>query len=83
MVVVANQDTPGAIGLVATAFGDAGVNIADLAVSRRGSEAMMVLKVDKHAPPNVLDDLRSQSPTIRHVWTAELPPIPGVKANAL
>ncbi|MCH7871361.1 MAG: phosphoglycerate dehydrogenase [Planctomycetes bacterium] len=82
MVVVANQDTPGAIGLVATAFGDAGVNIADLAVSRRGSEAMMVLKVDKHAPPNVLDDLRSRSPTIRDVWTAELPPIPSAEANA-
>ena len=82
MVVVTNRDTPGAIGLVATAFGDAGVNIADLAVSRRGDDAMMVFKVDKPVPPGVLDDLRSRSPTIGQVWTAVLPPIKNARADS-
>src|SRR2546423_151100 len=34
MVVIMNKDQPGVIGMVGTSFGDAGVNIADMVISR-------------------------------------------------
>lgn len=75
MVVLTNDDRPGAIGLAATLLGDAGVNIADLAVSRRGNDAMMVFRIDAPMPAAVIEALRSKSPPIRAVDAVELPPI--------
>jgi D-3-phosphoglycerate dehydrogenase len=46
MLILLNEDRPGMVGLVGTEFGDAGANIADLALSRRDDMAMMVLKLD-------------------------------------
>ena len=46
IVLIVNDDRPGVIGLVGQAFGSAGINIADMALSRRGKTALMVLKLD-------------------------------------
>ena len=59
MLVVHNEDRPGMIGLVATALGDAGVNISDMDVGRGpgGDAALMVLSTDDAVPPEVVDHL--------------------------
>ena len=51
LVLFRYDDVPGVIGRVGTLFGDAGVNIANMTVSRtrRGDKALMVLTVDSHA----------------------------------
>ena len=48
------------IGVVGTAMGDAGVNVADMAVGHVGDghTAIMVLSTGGPAPTVVLDDLR-------------------------
>src|SRR2546430_3991690 len=45
------------IGRVGTLFGEAGVNIAGMAVSRsrRGEKALMALTVDSPPPPELVD----------------------------
>lgn len=73
MVVVFNDDRPGVIGLVATALGDAQVNIADLAVSRTASGAMMLFRVDAPLPSSVVESLLRRSPPLRRVYVADLP----------
>jgi D-3-phosphoglycerate dehydrogenase len=44
------------IGRVGTMFGDAGINIANMAVSRtrRGGKALMALSIDQPVPPELL-----------------------------
>jgi D-3-phosphoglycerate dehydrogenase / 2-oxoglutarate reductase len=51
------DDKPGVIGRVGTTFGDAGVNIANMAVSRTnmGGKALMALSIDSPAPPELVD----------------------------
>jgi len=61
MVMIQNDDRPGMIGLVGTTFGAANVNIADMAISRRGDTALMVLKVDDEPDDATLQLLRDQS----------------------
>jgi D-3-phosphoglycerate dehydrogenase len=53
------DDVPGVIGRVGTMFGDAGVNIANMAVSRtrQGGKALMALSIDQPAPPELLERL--------------------------
>ena len=60
MVVVRNEDRPGMIGVVGTALGDAGVNVADMAVGHVGDghSAIMVLCTGGPVSVEVLDDLR-------------------------
>ena len=60
MVMIQNDDRPGMIGLVGTTFGAANVNIADMAISRRGDTALMVLKVDDEPDEATLQLLRDQ-----------------------
>ncbi len=57
MLFVVNDDRPGRIGRLGTILGDAGVNIANMAVSRNRprSRALMVLTLDNPIPPEVLD----------------------------
>jgi len=52
------DDVPGVIGRVGTTFGQAGVNIANMAVSRsnQGNKALMALSIDTPAPPELLDE---------------------------
>ena len=66
MVVVRNEDRPGMIGVVGTALGDAGVNVADMAVGHVGDghSAIMVLSTGGPVPTPVLDDLRRRPGSI-------------------
>ena len=78
MILLLNEDRPGMIGLVGTQLGEAGINIADMSISRRetpGGEkkAMMVLKIDEEASPEQLDSLRR--PGILRVAAVKLPPV--------
>ncbi len=60
MVVLRYGDVPGVIGRVGTMFGAAGVNIANMAVSRtrEGGKALMALSIDSAAPAELLEQLR-------------------------
>ncbi len=75
LVLIFNDDRPGVIGLVGTVFGDHRVNIADMALSRRGNTALMLLKIDGDLPDPVLDQLRKSEP-ILSVRAVQLAPIP-------
>ena len=59
-VLLRYDDVPGVIGRVGTLFGEAGVNIANMAVSRNreGEKALMALSIDSPAPPELLAQLR-------------------------
>jgi D-3-phosphoglycerate dehydrogenase len=62
MVFFRYDDVPGVIGRVGTLFGEAGVNIANMAVSRtrRGGKALMALSLDTGPPQELLDAVRAQ-----------------------
>ena len=51
------DDVPGVIGRVGTMFGEAGVNIANMAVSRdkAGGKALMVFSIDSAASPALVE----------------------------
>ena len=55
------DDKPGVIGRVGSTFGDAGVNIANMAVSRtnQGGKALMALSIDTPAPPELVATFRA------------------------
>jgi D-3-phosphoglycerate dehydrogenase len=61
MVFFRYDDVPGVIGRVGTMFGEAGVNIANMAVSRtrKGGKALMALSVDSPTPPELVERLRT------------------------
>jgi D-3-phosphoglycerate dehydrogenase len=56
------DDVPGVIGRVGTLFGEAGINIAGMTVSRgtRGGKALMALTVDSPPPPALVERLRGE-----------------------
>jgi D-3-phosphoglycerate dehydrogenase len=56
------DDVPGVIGRVGTLFGEAGVNIANMTVSRtrRGGKALMALTVDSTPPPELVERFRAE-----------------------
>jgi len=60
MAFLVYDDVPGVIGRVGTMFGDAGVNIANMAVSRTkaGGKALMVFSIDSPAPPELAERVR-------------------------
>jgi D-3-phosphoglycerate dehydrogenase len=62
MVVFRYDDVPGVIGQVGTVFGEAGVNIANMSVSRtrRGGKALMVLSVDTAPPAELVERIRAE-----------------------
>lgn len=59
MLYIVNEDTPGFIGRVGTALGEAGINIGTFNLGRRsaGGEAVLLLSVDDAIPQNVLDTI--------------------------
>jgi D-3-phosphoglycerate dehydrogenase len=78
MVLLQNRDQPGVIGTVGTSFGDAGVNIADMVISREFDKdgtatALMVIKTDSPPPDALLNRLRAR-PNILRVKSLVLPP---------
>jgi D-3-phosphoglycerate dehydrogenase / 2-oxoglutarate reductase len=60
MIFLRYDDVPGVIGRVGTLLGEAGVNIANMAVSRNreAGKALMALSLDTPASPEVLARLR-------------------------
>ena len=62
LVFLRYRDVPGVIGRVGTMFGEAGVNIANMAVSRtkEGDKALMVFSIDCACPPALAERLRAE-----------------------
>ena len=60
MVFFRYDDIPGVIGRVGTMFGEAGVNIANMAVSRtkEGGKALMALSIDSTRRPELVERIR-------------------------
>ena len=60
MIVIRNNDQPGVIGEIGTILGRHGVNIANFALGREGTNAIGVVIVDETTPiaQVVLDDLK-------------------------
>jgi D-3-phosphoglycerate dehydrogenase len=56
MIYLVNTDAPGFIGLLGTALGEAGINIATFNLGRRaaGGEAVALVAVDGGVPPAVV-----------------------------
>jgi D-3-phosphoglycerate dehydrogenase len=80
MVLIENRDMPGVIGTVGSSFGDAGVNIADMVISRvfqqdGSATALMVLKTDSEPPVALLNRLKAR-PNILRIKSLLLPPRP-------
>ena len=67
MIFLRYDDLPGVIGRVGTLFGEAGVNIANMTVSRsrRGGEALMVLSVDTRPPDDLVEAGKLAAPDRR------------------
>jgi D-3-phosphoglycerate dehydrogenase len=61
MAFLRYTDMPGVIGRVGTMFGEAGVNIANMAVSRtkEGGTALMAFSIDTPATPELGERLRA------------------------
>jgi D-3-phosphoglycerate dehydrogenase len=59
MAIFRYDDVPGVIGRIGTLFGEAGINIANMAVSRtnRGGKALMAVSLDTPAPPDLVGAL--------------------------
>jgi D-3-phosphoglycerate dehydrogenase / 2-oxoglutarate reductase len=62
LVFLRYDDIPGVIGRVGTLFGEAGVNIANMAVSRtkEGGKALMALSIDTPAPPELVERIHAE-----------------------
>ena len=60
MALLCYDDVPGVIGRVGTLFGSAGVNIANMTVSRSrdAGKALMALSIDSPVPPELIARLR-------------------------
>jgi D-3-phosphoglycerate dehydrogenase len=60
LLVLHNRDVPGVVGGLGTVLGEAGVNIADIHLARRGGghEAVAVLRVDGEVPEATLERIR-------------------------
>ena len=74
MVYTTNNDAPGIIGLLGTAFGDAKVNIANFQLGRNrpGGDAIALLYVDAPVPDAVLKKIMA-FPEILSAKTLEFP----------
>jgi D-3-phosphoglycerate dehydrogenase len=72
MIVVKNDDRPGVIGTVGTLLGNAGVNIADMDVSKAADTgtAVMLIAPTAAVEQTVIDALR-QAPGIISVVALE------------
>jgi D-3-phosphoglycerate dehydrogenase len=57
LLVLENFDKPGVVGKVGTLLAEANINIADIHLSRRGEEALAVLRLDQEPTPAVVEKL--------------------------
>jgi D-3-phosphoglycerate dehydrogenase / 2-oxoglutarate reductase len=63
------DDVPGVIGKVGTLFGESGVNIANMTVSRtrQGGQALMALSIDSQAPPELVTRVHAEFDDARFI----------------
>jgi D-3-phosphoglycerate dehydrogenase / 2-oxoglutarate reductase len=69
LVVFRYDDVPGVIGKVGTLFGEAGVNIANMTVSRtrQGGQALMVLSIDTPATSGLEERIHAEFDDARFI----------------
>ena len=69
LVVFRYDDVPGVIGKVGSTFGEAGVNIANMTVSRtrQGGQALMVLSIDTPPPASLVQQIHSDFADARFI----------------
>ncbi len=74
VVIILNDDRPGALGQYGTTFGKHKINIADMTFSRKKRSGMAVvgLNLDQAAPQAVMDEIR-QLDMVEGAWYLELP----------
>jgi D-3-phosphoglycerate dehydrogenase len=75
MLLVRNSDVPGVIGRVGTFLGEAGINIANMAVGQSpetGSAAMMGLSLDRALDDEQMDRFRALE-GVKEARQVELP----------
>ncbi len=77
IVIITNDDKPGVIGQYGMVFGDNGINIADMTVSRkkRLDLAMVGINVDQAPGEKAMNQLRELK-FVNNVWHIELPQLP-------
>lgn len=73
LLLIYNDDRPGAIGSIGTVLGQHNINIARMHVGRetKGDRNMIFLDTDAPAPPETLEELRAL-PTVKSVTRLEL-----------
>ncbi|MBW1770647.1 MAG: ACT domain-containing protein, partial [Deltaproteobacteria bacterium] len=73
LLLIYNDDRPGAIGSFGTVLGQHNINIARMHVGRetKGDRNMIFLDTDAPAPPETLEELRAL-PTVKSVTRLEL-----------
>ena len=69
LVIFRYDDVPGVIGKVGTLFGESGVNIANMAVSRtrQGGQALMALSIDSQAPEELVAKVHTEFDDARFI----------------
>jgi D-3-phosphoglycerate dehydrogenase len=74
VVVILNDDRPGALGQYGTVFGRHDINIADMTFSRkvRSGLALVGLNLDQEPSAEVMDEIRSLE-MVEEAWYLELP----------
>ena len=72
MAIFRYSDVPGVIGRVGSILGEAGINIAHMAVGRRDGDALMALTVDSPVPAEAQADIRALD-GFERVWFVTLP----------
>ena len=68
MILLKYKDTPGVIGAVGSAIGEAGINIAHMAVGRGNGNAMMFLTIDNDVSEDVIKALEAKIGTEEVVY---------------
>jgi D-3-phosphoglycerate dehydrogenase len=67
MIILRYKDTPGVIGGVGNAIGEAGINIAHMAVGRAAGKATMFLSIDQDVPEEVLKGIAAKVPEAEEI----------------
>jgi len=76
VAILFNKDRPGVIGRYGTVFGDAGINIADMTVSRMSEGVAVVgLNLDQAPSADVMAQIRAID-FVTEAHVLELPPLP-------
>jgi len=79
VVVIVNEDKPGVVGRYGTIFGANNINIADMTLSRKKTDAgpisVVGINLDSAPPKSVMDEIRKID-FVREAYALELPPLP-------